>query len=230
MGFVFQLRHMKKPSTKSLEIRKARLEERLKDYQLDSNITNAVALDQTQYNYLDPIEVGERVFILLAVAFAAYNFDQSEKVMDWLKKEELWKSVSEKEKEFFRNPDPSDEEKQMLSWRFEGAFILAWSLGKVHSAPDPASECNEQQVNEFLKNVPAVGSATDDFFVGLKYRPLAEVLDETVFYETAGMYLKSLVAEYKENTSPVHSKAVFERQLALKWLRDGTTLKWGSVG
>jgi len=221
VGFLFQLTQMKKPSTKSLEIRKAKLEERLKKYELDNIITDIASFDETQYNYVDPIEAGERVFILLAIAFTAYNFDQTEKVMDWLKKEELWKSVSEKEKEFFRNPDPSDEEKQLLSFRFEGAFILAWSLDKVRSAPQPESECNEEQVNEFLKQVPAIGSATDDFFAGLRYRSLPEVLDETCFYENATAYFKNIVTEDKENTSPVHSRASFERHLALNWLRKG---------
>lgn len=226
MGFVFQLIHMKKPSKKSLEIRKAKLEEKLKQYELDNTITDVASFDQTQYNYIDPVEAGERVFVLLAVAFTAYNFDRSEKVMDWLKKEELWNSVSEKEKEFFRNPDPSDEEKQTLSWRFEGAFILAWSLGKVSSAPDPESECNERQVSEFLKHVPAVGSATDDFFAGLNFRPLPEVLDESFFYENATTYFKNIAAEDKENTSPVHAKAAFERHLALKWLRDNEDISY----
>lgn len=217
-GIFFQPTDMKKPSVKSLETRKRKLEERLTKYELDNTITDIVFFDPTRYNYVDPIEAGERVLILLAIAFTAYNFNQSEKVMDWLKKEQLWKSVSDKEKEFFRNPDPSDEETQTLSWRFEGAFMLAWSLDKVPSAPDPESECNEQQVNEFVKHVPAVGSATDDFFSGLRYRPLTEILDESLFYKTTSAYFKNLVTEDKENTSSVHAKASHQRHLVLNWI------------
>ena len=91
MGFLFQPADMKKPSIKSLRIRKDKFEERLNKYELDNTITNLDFFDHTQYSYVDPTETAERLLILLAVSFTAYNFSQSEKVMDWLKKEELWK-------------------------------------------------------------------------------------------------------------------------------------------
>jgi hypothetical protein len=230
VGFLFQPPDMKKPSLTSLQLRKEQFEERLKEYELDNPISDIASFDQTQHSYIDHTEAAQRLLVLLAVAFTAYNFNQSEKVMDWLKKEQLWKSVSDKEKEFFRHPDPSDEDKQNLSWRFEGAYMLAWSLNKVHSAPAPESECTEQQVNEFLKHVPAVGSATEGFFSALRYRPLAEILDEALFYSIAEEYFRDLVIEDKENTSPVHAKACNERHLVLSWLiNPGEKTTWDSL-
>jgi hypothetical protein len=133
------------------------------------------------------------------------------------------------EKEFFRDPDPSDEDKQNLSWRFEGAYMLAWCLGIVTSAPRPESECSEQQVGEFLKQVPAIGSSTDGFFTDLDYISLADIVDETLFYQVADKYFQSLVKEDKENTSPVHAKACIERSRVLGWLQNSDNADWDST-
>lgn len=185
---------------------------------MDNTLPDLELFDYTLYNYIKPHEAAKRLLILLSVSFTAYNFDESEKVMNWLKKEELWKSVSDEEKGFFRDPDPSDEDKQNLSWRFEGAYMLAWCLNKLEFAPKPDSECSEQQVGEFLRNVPAVGDVTTEFFEGLSYRSPAEILDETLFYQVAEKYFQSLVKEEKENTSSVHAKASVERLRVLRWL------------
>ena len=217
MGFFISIK-MKKSSSTALQKRKDKLKVRVEQYGLE-NIEYAVTLfDETQYQFVEPSQAAERLLILLAIAFTAYNFDESEKVMDWLKKEELWKSVSPNEKEFFRNPDPGDEEKQNLSWRFEGACILAWALEKVSTAPDPGSECGQELVSEFLQSIPPVGSATGKFFAGLKFRRLPDIIDERLFYEIAAKYFKTIVIQDKENSSQVHSKASVERYLALKWL------------
>ncbi|MBC7830112.1 MAG: DUF4272 domain-containing protein [Chitinophagaceae bacterium] len=211
---------MKKPSAKSLQLRKEKLETRLREFGLDSTIRESIAFDETQYSYPAPHLSAERLLILLAVSFTAYNFDESEKVMDWLKKEQLWKSVSAHEKEFFRDPDPGEDEKQRLSWRFEGAYILAWALKMVSSSAEPGTECSKEQVNAFLQAVPTVGSSTEGFLSALHYRSLPEVLDENLFYETATVYFREIVVRDKENTSQVHAKASFERHLALSWLRN----------
>ena len=222
VGFLFQSLNMKKPSLKSLQARKDQFAEKLGRYELDNTVSDLELFDYTLYHYIDPSEVAERLLILLAVSFTAYNFNESEKVMNWLKKENLWKSVSDREKEFFRDPDPSDEDKQNLSWRFEGAYMLAWCLNKVDFAPRPESESSEQQVGEFLRNVPAVGSPTTEFFADLRYRSPSEILDETLFYQLAEKYFQSLVKDDKENTSSVHAKASIERLRVLSWLYSGS--------
>ena len=220
---------MKKPTVKSLQVRKEKLEARLKNYGLDNTITDSILFDETKFEYVHPQEAAERLLILLAVASTAYNFDQCEKVMDWLKKEQLWKAVSANEKEFFRNPDPSDEEKQKLSWRFEGAYILAWALNIVSAAPDPGRECNEIMISEFLMSVPTVGSETENFLSGLHYRPLKEIFDENLFYENATAYFRNIIKKDKENTSQVHSKASFERCIVLNWLKNPGETDWDTI-
>jgi hypothetical protein len=221
---------MKKPSKKSLLLRKEKLETRLANYGLDNAITDIGVLDETQYNFVDPTQAAERLLILLAVSYAAYNFSESEKVMNWLKKENIWPAVSDREKEFFRNPDPEEEEKQGLSWRFETAYMLAWALGKVSVPPDPRSECGEKHIQEFLQHIPPVGSPAEEFLFDPQFRTLADISDENHFYEIATVYYKNIRVLDKENTSSVHEKASFERCVALAWLRSsGSGSDWDTI-
>jgi len=214
----------------SLVARKKKIFERLKYYGIDEPILNTEILNHSQYNHIEPDKAAERLLILLGIATSAYNFDESEKVMDWLKKENLWKSVSDKEKEFFRNPHPEDEQKQTLSWRFEGAYVLAWALGKVSAAADPSNECTEEQITEFLKQVPSVGTSTEQFFIDLQFRPFTVILDESLFHEIATEYFRNILIQDKENTSQVHAKATLERHQALSWLRNtGEESGWDAI-
>lgn len=203
---------------KSLQSRNKKLAARLKQNGIDETIQNIHVLDETQYDFVLPFEAAERLLILLAIAYTAYNFEESEKVMDWLKNENLWKSVSEKEKEFLRNPDPEQEEKQQLSWRFEGAYLLAWALEKVHPDAEPGRECDEERVNAFVSHIPAVGTSTQDFFEDLFYRSRYEIVDEFLFYEMTTRYFRDIEVQHKENTSQVHPQASFEHHLVLHWL------------
>ena len=216
----FEKHPMNHVNKKKLQQRKEKIEARLIQHGIDDfKITDVSDLEESHYDFSTPHEAAQRLLILLALAFTAYNFDESEKVMDWLKKENLWKAVSEKEKEFFRNPEPGEDEKRDLSWRFEGAYVLAWALQKIKLPPNPADECNEDQVNEFLVNVPTVGSVTQAFFNNLQFRAVDEILDETIFSELATAYFRDLHVTDKANTSTVHARAVYERLLALNWLR-----------
>jgi Domain of unknown function (DUF4272) len=229
MGFLFQSSRMKQPSSKSMQTRKEKLAERLQRYELDNTISDPDSFDHTRYNYIDPTKAAERLLILLAVSFTAYDFAESEKVMNWLKMEELWQSVSDKEKEFFRDPDPSDEEKQVLSWRFEAAYVLAWCLEKIEVAPKPEAECGEQQVADFFDQVPAIGTSTNEFFTNLRYRSLPKIVDETLFYQVTEKYFRDLAKKDKENTSSVNAKACVERFKVLSWLTSDNQ-DWDLIG
>jgi hypothetical protein len=207
----------------SLQARNKKIASRLNEYGIDEAVQNIHVLDETQFHYVPLDKVAERLLILLGIAYTAYNFMETERVMDWLKKERLWKSVSEKEKEFLRTPDPDEEWKQHLSWRFEGAYMLAWTLNKVSLKPDPARECLKDQIDEFAHSIPIVGSSTEKFFSELSYRSLTEIIDESIFYEMVIRYLVDIKVQHKENTSQVQHQASFERHFVLKWVTNFKT-------
>jgi len=206
--------------------RKRRLEEKLSGYGIESSdhvmegfeeIPDYKAINQSGLA-VTPERAAQRLLILLAVSYTSYSFEESDRVMEWLKKEELWKETSESEKEFFRHPAPSEEDKARLSWRFEGAYQLAWILDIVDTPSAPTKECSEEQVVEFFSRVPTVGIASEEFCSEAALRPEEEIIDEYFFYEKVKIYLDGIQTSRKENTSGIHQKASLERLHVLRWM------------
>ena len=187
---------------------------------LPENITSVIK---------DPEEAAARMMILLSVAFCASNSAEADKIADWLKKEGLWQAISENEKQFFREPETTDELKAKLSFQFEGAYMLAWALGKVEVFPDPSSECGLELVGDFFGNVPPLLAETDSLFEDAGYLRTSAIYDEYLFYKMAALYFKHIKKADKENTSNVHKAAAHQRYLVLEWLLNPGDPEWDEL-
>ena len=77
-----------------------------------------------------------------------------------------------------------------------------------------------------MSEVPSVGTSTENYFEQLQLRPASQIIDEALFYQITTKYFKLIAEEKKENTSPLHSKACIQRDLALNWLLTGNNSAW----
>ncbi|MEP7258211.1 MAG: DUF4272 domain-containing protein [Flavitalea sp.] len=208
----------KRNAAASLNKRIALLEARLNLYGIDKHNLEFLHSPDSEVLPVNASQAARRMMTLLGVSLTAYNFDESDKVMEWLKKEELWKEASTAEKEFFRSPDPTEEYKAGLSWRFEAAYEFAWILDAVSLPAEPTSECNELHANDFFNNVPSAGSPSQDYCLDAHFRNIEEITDEYIFYENVIAYLNDMIVNRKENTSGIHARACFQRLAALRWV------------
>jgi hypothetical protein len=177
----------------------------------------------------DPEEAAARLLILLSVAFSASNASETDKIADWLKREEIWPVASETEKFFLREDGAGDDELAKLSFRFEGAYMLAWALELVPEQPDPAAECDPELVGDFFANVPPLLAETNALFDDLAFRRVNAVHDEYLFYKMARLYSNHIKTADKENTSNVHQAAAMERFLVLEWLFNEQDPDWDEL-
>lgn len=177
----------------------------------------------------EPGETSARIMILLATAFSASNDSETDRIADWLKTESIWQFAGETEKMFFREHHHSDEEKGKLSFRFEGAYLLAWALKLVDIAPDPSSECDAELVGDFFAGVPPLLDDVSPIFEDPKYRAIAAIHDEYLFYKMAELYFNHIQKEDRENTSNVHESAAKERLLVLEWLLNEDDPDWDTL-
>jgi uncharacterized protein DUF4272 len=177
----------------------------------------------------DPEEAAARLLILLSIAFSASNASETDKIADWLKHEEIWPAASENEKFFLRENGVQDEERAKLSFRFEGAYMLAWTLGLVPDPPDPAAECDAELVGDFFANVPPLLAPADELFDDAGFERINTVHDEYLFYLMALLYFKHIRVTDKENTSNVHEAVAIERYMVLEWLFNDQDPDWDEV-
>ena len=128
-----------------------------------------------------------------------------------------------------REPEISDEEKAKLSFQFEGAYMLAWALGRVDIFPDPSSECDLELVTDFFANVPPFLLKRMTFLKDPRLLRTTAIHDEYLFYKMADLYFKHIKKTDKENTSNVHKEAARQRYLVLEWLLNPGEPEWDEL-
>jgi hypothetical protein len=209
-----------KKMTKELVNRKKRLEERLAKHGIkEYHVQYLPYLEFDDKKFATSYETGCRMMILYAVAYTASEPDDRVAVTEWLKKEKLWNHVSPNEKEFFEGK-VNDEQKIIdFSWQGECAYILAWTLNLIKETPTPTEQVNDQQLDNFMNVIPALGEELNDFLDKLSYRNATEIYDENLFHELATTYFRDLMFNGKKNKSDIDPNISFLRHQTLNWLR-----------
>jgi len=213
-----------------LSERKRDLHERLTMHHVDPGfMPSEEQYGEKSYSFISPQDAAKRMCILLAISLSAFNFDEAERVMEWLKKEGIWNAVSENEKIFFRDPSPSEQQKQELSWRFESAYLLAWALQKVSELPEPSGELKEKEVKDFLTNVPGPGSSITSLLKTVQFREAVIIIDEKLFYQSAMLRLNYQRDNHLENSISIQPLAALERYSALLFILGGNNNSWDEL-
>lgn len=170
-----------------------------------------------------------RLLVLLSVSLCASNSDMTDRIADWLKTADIWQFASENEKYFFRVGDIEESDRARLSFRFEAAYMLAWSLGFVNELPDPAGECDQELVADFFSNIPPLFTDTDEFLSDAAFRRISVLHDEYLFYLMTHLYFRHIEEADKENSSNVHIACAQQRYLVLEWLFDTENTGWDEL-
>ncbi|MFX1391451.1 MAG: DUF4272 domain-containing protein [Promethearchaeota archaeon] len=99
-----------------------------------------------------PQEVAKRALILLGIFQAATGREKSE-VINILKNNNLWREVSEVEKNFLlKTSEETKFEALQFGWRSEAVFILLWALKLVDVEEIPTDETNLDLIVDLLKH------------------------------------------------------------------------------
>ena len=200
--------------------RKDRLEDRLSKHGItETKITYLPYLEFDDDTFASPFESGCRMMILYALAYTASQIDDREKIVDWLRKGNLWTHVSPNEKEFFEGKVTDEQRIIDFSWEGEGAYILAWALNIIKDTPTPTEQVSEEQLDNFTNAVPPLGTSLTDFLSKLSYRDTAEIYDENLFHELATAYFRDLLFNGNEDKSNINRGVSFIRHRTLNWLR-----------
>ena len=203
-----------------LATRITRIEERLSLHGVNNyQISYPEYLNFDQELFATPREVGCRVMILTAIAYTIQDETKKYGIVKWLKEENIWSHVSEKEVAYLNSRTTGEDEIVDLSWKIEAAYILAWALGLVDDKPMPGEEATEAQINNMIQQLPALGDQLESFLSQLTFRDTTEIYDENIFYELPTSHFRDTLFSGGKSRADVHVPASFERHLALNWLR-----------
>ncbi|MGH9942182.1 MAG: DUF4272 domain-containing protein [Pyrinomonadaceae bacterium] len=194
--------------------RKKRSEQYLKSLGIPINPYLPLVEDESEARLRKPQQVAERAIILHALVMVAHRADR-ESVASWLKKEELWESLSPSKKAFLRNHNPPEQAVIEASWRAESLWALLWALGKVEKLELPKELCDSEVVQQIM---PDLGAPTGQFINQAMLRLPDEILDATDLIYRINWAVVDARLNERETPGEFHPGIVYERHYALNWL------------
>jgi hypothetical protein len=205
----------------SSEERKANTEALLTRLGVPVNRYLPVVEDELEVRLRDAAEVAKRCGVLYARAGLGHDCDQ-DAILGWLSTSGFWDNASTKEKEFFENPELSEQCKREATWEVEKINVLLWSLGRVAETGLPCRLCDVRLIQDVLPSLCAGESNSigkwHDFVHGATLRPVNAILDSLdLIYR-----IDWAVVECKLHNQPppagFNPGVVYERHFALNWL------------
>ncbi|MES2267611.1 MAG: DUF4272 domain-containing protein [Bacteroidota bacterium] len=162
-------------------------------------------------------DVGRRMLILWALSELAYEPENSSGVEAWLRKANLWDSVSEHEKTLIFG-EKTKEVLINMSWGIEAVFVLAWALNLAEEIPNLNSDFREADFEGFINKFP-IDEDPAVFLEGLNYRDKEEIFVENIVNELVTSHLRDLMLNGNETKPNFNATASFERHRVLNWVR-----------
>lgn len=120
-----------------------------------------------------PHDIAKRILILTYLCYVAEAQHEKQKVIEFLRSEDLWKDTTFDEQELFQK-DLTDAEKIKISWSAEAIWLLLWAIEKADELDFPEAEVN---VPDILSRLPALMTSTKNFVEQATIRKTPDLLD-----------------------------------------------------
>jgi hypothetical protein len=160
-----------------------------------------------------PQDIAKRILVLTYLNYVSEEPEDRDKVIDFLKEQDLWNSVSHDEKELF-SKELSDKEHINISWRSEAIWLLLWVINKVDTIDLPNEEVSIPQILELL---PDFMTDTKNFVQSATIKSVSKILDLSdltyrLHWATRHTELNNL------ETLDLNSSIIQERHYAINWV------------
>ena len=132
--------------------------------------------------------------------------------------------LSPMERAFMADPDPEEQFRTNIAWRYEGVYVLLWALGFYDDLSREDEIVDVARMGGLLRELGA-----DGLFAQAKLRPQAEILDMADYYYRLHWAVTN--ARLKGEVLPEGTDAsiMLERARALNWLYGYAGQGWDEV-
>ena len=169
--------------------------------------------EESEVKVRTPQEIAKRILVLTYLNYVAEEPEENEKVVDFLKQQELWDSVSNDEIQFFTN-NLTDHDKVNISWRTEAIWLLLWTINQVDELDLPVEQV---EISKILNLLPDFMIDTSEFVATATSRTASEILDISDL--TYRLHWATRQGELdKSETLNLNSSILVERHYAINWV------------
>jgi hypothetical protein len=163
-------------------------------------------------------DVASRVCAIAYVIGMGFGANRAE-LIDYLKKFNLLKYVSNYEKSLLEADDISEQDKTNMEWLSESAQALAWSIGLVEL--NHFKHCDDDLASKIpFKDDPA------EFIKSAQLRPIEEIQEQSDLLYRMHWYTRNCRLEGKE--CALSESIILERRKAIDWVY-GVEQDWDKV-
>src|SRR4051812_30125884 len=94
-------------------------------------------------------EIAQRALVLSVVVSVAYG-ESRERVLAWLRSEQLLPEISPREQDFLATSESSQEDRIAFTWMIERLVPLLWSIQKIPAMPPLTSQCDTEALKHAI--------------------------------------------------------------------------------
>jgi hypothetical protein len=170
--------------------------------------------EENEVRLRTPSDIARRLLCLTYLCYAIEDEDSKADVVDFLKKEKLWDSVSNAEQELFIKKQVTDQERVNISWRSEAIWFLLWTIEKVDELDLPNEEVN---IGEIIGRLPELMKPTKDFIESATIRPVGEILDQSDLIYRLHWATRQSQLQNSDDLD-LNPSIVEERHYAINWV------------
>jgi len=170
-------------------------------------------------------EIARRALALHCVIAASHNVDRVE-LVDWLRSEALWDTVSPTEQQFLLSDSPTDKESINAGWRVEAQVALLWSIGKIPNLGSLSEQCDTAPM---VDAIPDLDATTVAFIDSSELRDSQEISDEYEKVYDAHWKTRDAVRRNAPIPDEVDLGIVRERHYGFNWLTGYCGQEWDEI-
>ncbi len=211
-----------KPTKESLE-RKTRSETILKKEGVPFVSHLPVIENESGTKMRSAEAVARRAIALCLVAVKGEGLEQK-KVIGFLKRYDIEKDLTPKERVFVFNENPSQQDRVQFSWRYEGYWMMLWALGYVDNLDRPDHLCDVSKAVGILVDMNAA-----QFMAKSKLRSASEILDQADLIYRYHWAVVDARINGKKPPANLDPGVVYERHYALNWLIGYMDQDWDNI-
>ena len=174
----------------------------------------------------DAAQIARRAMALFGSVGLALGAPR-EKIVKWLKDEDLWAELSPSELAYLATKRPTKKQQIDASWKSEGLIVLLWALDKIEHLPAPNEQCDTSVFQKHLP--PFVDISASEFMSAARRR------DEQVLLDMADELLN---LHWQARDARLHGKplppgldieVIQERHHAINWVIGYDGAPWDEV-
>jgi len=170
-------------------------------------------------------EVAVRALALYGVWLVNTPTPRDEVIL-WLKNNNLWEALSEKELNFAETKHPTRQQQIDFSWHIERLYVLTWALGII---AEMIPHDQQGSIKEFQDTISPLNADTASRFIkAAKLRDEIEIWEmaeaiEKAHWEARNAKIKSIPIK------GVNLGIIQERHHAINWILWGRQENWDDV-